>query len=301
MSQCFEDFLIKELDTARNAVVILMEKRDDLLYHQAPVLRQKYMDAFAAEEEPVLAAELEVTLLKKKLTLIQAAINRREKPDLKAIEAELEAERKKLLGELEAGDATLMPVAVLDKKDEEELKSIYRRLVDDFHPSLNGGLTDTQKKLYDQAVEAYRMKNLEELKLINEMLRTPSGGGLSFELVPLEHKGDEALSEMRVNYYEQVGELEGDHELAKEIFPFFEHTEGDLSILEQTELLSKRLDELNAETEKIRNGFPFNAQTVINDPEEAGRYRRELRERGALAATEKKRLEERIAQLTEVG
>lgn len=300
MSQCFEQYLINELNTARNAVVILMENRDDLLYHKAPVLRQRYMDAFAAEEEPVLAAELEVTLLRKKLTLIQAAVNRREKPDLKAIEAELEAERQKLLGELEAGDSTLMPIAVLDKKDEEELRSIYRKLIDDFHPTLNGGLSDTQKKLYDQAAEAYRLKDLEALKLIDEMLRSPSDNGMTIELEPLDPSDDPAFSDMRADYAETVRELEGDHELAKEIFPFFEHTENDLSILEHTGLLQKRLDELTDETEKIKNGFPFNAEAVINDPGEAEQYRRELKERAALAAAEKKRLDERIARLTEV-
>ena len=92
--QTFYDWLAREVTSSRMALVRLYENRDRLLYVEAPQLRKKYMDVIGVYEEPVLQAELEVSLLRRKVELIQIAINRREPVDLIAIDTQLEKEKQ---------------------------------------------------------------------------------------------------------------------------------------------------------------------------------------------------------------
>ena len=93
--QTFYNWLQREVSSSRMALVTLYENRDRLLYVEAPPLRKRYMDIFGAVEEPVLEAELEVSLLRRKVEMIQTALNRREPVDLAAIDARLQDERER--------------------------------------------------------------------------------------------------------------------------------------------------------------------------------------------------------------
>lgn len=56
--QSFGDWLIREVAASRMALISAYEKRDHLLYVEAPPLRKRYMDAIGTVEEGVLQAEL---------------------------------------------------------------------------------------------------------------------------------------------------------------------------------------------------------------------------------------------------
>lgn len=100
LGQTYSKWLEKEVMAIKYALLVVLEKRDKLLYVEEPALREEYMQKIGVYEEQVLKAELEVNLTEKKKQLIQTAINRREPVDLEAIEKQLEEERKEQLGQL---------------------------------------------------------------------------------------------------------------------------------------------------------------------------------------------------------
>ena len=90
--QTFYDWLLREVASSRMALISLYESRDRILYIEAPTLRKKYIGIFGEIENAVLQSELETALLRRKVELIQTAINRRERIDLEQIEAQIKDE-----------------------------------------------------------------------------------------------------------------------------------------------------------------------------------------------------------------
>ena len=133
----FYDCILAELESVRGELMRLYELRDWLLYVEAPPLRERYMEAIGVYEEPVLEAELEVSLLRRKLQLIQAAVNRREPVDMEAIDAAIEKEKEKRLSDLESADMTLDELPSLSGDEQKYLQELYGLVVDTFHPELN--------------------------------------------------------------------------------------------------------------------------------------------------------------------
>ena len=90
LEQTYLKWLGKEVVAAKYALLVALEKRDNLLYIEEPDLKEEYMQKIGMYEEQVLKLELEVFLQEKKKLMIQAAINRREPVDLEAIEKQLD-------------------------------------------------------------------------------------------------------------------------------------------------------------------------------------------------------------------
>ena len=100
LEQTYLTWLGKEVSAAKYALLVALEKKDNLLYIEEPELKEEYMQKIGIYEEQILKLELEVSLQEKKKLLIQTAINRREPIDLEAIEKQLEEERSKQLHRL---------------------------------------------------------------------------------------------------------------------------------------------------------------------------------------------------------
>ncbi len=171
--QTFSSWLQQRIESCRMAMVTLYEKRDHLRYVEAPPLRKKYMDRIGAREEAVLQAELEVSLLRKKVEWIQISINRREPVDLDQIDARLEVERQLEISQLEDADRTLNEIPTLTEAQEHTLQRQYREIIQSFHPAMNLQATDTQRELYAKALEAYKRQDVDAIKLIHEALFKP--------------------------------------------------------------------------------------------------------------------------------
>lgn len=171
--QSFGDWLIREVAASRMALISAYEKRDHLLYVEAPPLRKRYMDAIGTVEEGVLQAELEVALLRRKAELIQIALNRREPVDLAAIAAQLETEKDEKIASMEQADLTLNELPQLAEEQAETLQSQYREIIRNFQPAMNPDISDVQRELYQKALEAYKMQDAAAMQLIYDMLLAP--------------------------------------------------------------------------------------------------------------------------------
>lgn len=294
--QTFYDWLLREVATSRMALIGLYEKKDKLLYVEAPPLRQRYMELIGIHEERVLAAELEVSMLRRKIEMIQSALNRREPVDIKAIDAAIETERAQVISEIEAGDRTLHELPQLSEQEERTLQRQYREITAAFHPAMNPDISETQKELYEKAQNAYRLQDVEAMKLIYDMLFAPEASSatvVSADGTPYDS------GKSRKEYREIASALSTDYKLAKQLYPFFMPLEEDAVVRSSLETYESQRRAVEEEIAGIRAGFPFNAAATLNDKRKTEEYLAELRARAKRCELEKKELQNQITTLTE--
>lgn len=294
--QSFQDWLIREVAASRMALVGLYEQKDKLLYVEAPPLRKRYMEAIGIYEEGVLKAELEAYMLRRKAEMIQIAVNRREPINLQEIDAALELERRQRVGELESKDLTLHELPQLTEQGQHTIQRQYREITSAFHPAMNPDITDTQRELYSKALEAYRLQDVEAMKLIYDMLFVP------VDLSAFEKKAESRVKtaeERREEYREIASALATDYSLARQLYAFFQPLEEDAVVRDVLETYNRQRKLVETEITGIRAGFPFNAQATLNDKSKTEEYLAELRLRTKHAEAEKAELEGRIQRLTE--
>lgn len=293
--QTFYDWLTREVASSRMALVGMYANRDDLLYVQAPQLRKKYMDTIGVMEQPVLEAELELAMLKRKMELIQAAVNRREPIDMEKIEAILAKEKQERIAAVESADMTLHELPQLTEEQMHTLQRQYREITTNFHPAMNKDLTEVQRELYEKAVEAYKMQDVEAMKVIYDALFSPvdTSAGL------VEARHERTAAERRSDYGEIASALTTDYLLAKKLYEQFVPLEEDSVVLDTIRSYDEQRKGVEAEIEKIRQSFPFNAVETMENKEKTEEYLAELRLRAKRYEREKAALEEKIAALTE--
>lgn len=294
-TQTFGDWLIREVAASRMALIAAYEKRDHLLYVEAPPLRKRYMDAFGTVEEGVLQAELEVSLLRRKAELIQIALNRRETVDLAAIEAQLEAEKEEMIAAMERADLTLSELPQLTAQQAQTLQSQYRAIIQNFQPAMNPDISDIQRELYQKALEAYKMQDTAAMQLIYDMLLAPLNmGGV---LLPEAVQQNDAAEKRQELFHSIADELATDYTLAKELYSCFAPCEEDHVIQNALESYKSQREKILAEIDRIRAGFPFNALATLNSPAKTQEYLMELQVRARQCEEERSELERKITEL----
>ena len=294
--QTFSSWLQQRIESCRMAMVTLYEKRDHLRYVEAPPLRKKYMDRIGAREEAVLQAELEVSLLRKKVEWIQISINRREPVDLDQIDARLEVERQLEISQLEGTDRTLNEIPTLTEAQEHTLQRQYREIIQSFHPAMNLQATDTQRELYAKALEAYKRQDVDAIKLIHEALFKPvEEDGIE---LPVRILAAPSVRESLEATEKRALPIATDYALAETLYDCFIPTENDTFTLNAIHRYEEQRRELEEEIAEIRAGFPFNAVATMEDPAKTEEYLAELRIRARRCEAEKAELEGKIADMT---
>ena len=290
LEQTYYKWLEKEVLAIKYALLVVLEKRDKLLYVEEPALREEYMQKIGVYEEQVLKAELEVNLAEKKKQLIQAAINRREPVDLEAIEKQLEEERKEQLEQLNQNYKRDSLQSNLSQEERDELQNLYKEIVNDFHPEVHKELTEFQKQLYERALSAYQKQQLEELRLVHEMLYAKDASQLMFEIPStIEVEESETL--------ELVEQLMEDYSLAAEVFECFEPIEEDGVLLSAKQQYEAREQGIWMEIENIQSRFPFIAKETLQNQEMTKEYLKTLESRMNLCGERLMELNEQITEM----
>ena len=168
-----------EVQKLRTELSILVLERDELRYVECRNIETAYLMKLGALEYQAFEAQCAYLRLKRKAELIQARRNRQEKPDLKAIETQLDAEfadfREKLNEQIEKMNEAIIRsgLDVLSEDDTKELKRLYRRVVRALHPDLHPDISPEQLQLFHRAVEAYQNGDLETMRIIDAMASEP--------------------------------------------------------------------------------------------------------------------------------
>ena len=174
----FPDFekLKSEVEKMRTELSMLLLERDELQFVICKNIETEYMLKLGSIEYKAYEAQCAALRLKRKIELIQAKKNRQEKVIISAIEETLDkefAEYQKQLDEQidKMNDALKRSKAeVLSDEDNKELKKLYRKIVKALHPDINPDVSKAQVNLFDNAVQAYKNRNLDTLRIIVEMV-----------------------------------------------------------------------------------------------------------------------------------
>lgn len=260
---CFITWLKRELTSSRNALLALLEKRDHLLYTEAPGLRNEYMEKIGKEEEMVLESELTTRLLESKFELVQIALNQQKPVDLAYIKQQLQNERQALLTSLASTEQTAEEIPTLNEPEKKELRANYRVILRGFHPQVTTDLTETQKELYEKALNAYKHQNIQAMRLLYEILYPPTGA-----------ETHDVISKATVQRDEKQ---DGDYSLAGLLFTYFSEIETDTMLRQAIQRYTEQRIALSKEIEHLESSFPWNARKTLQSVELTQEYLAELK------------------------
>lgn len=292
-NSCFAGWLAQEVESAQNALLTRIEQLDTLRYVEAPKLRNEYMVKIGTTEDEVLNAELDAKMLQRKLELIQIKRNRREPIDMAEIDQQIEAERQALLVQAETDDAASQRLPQLTEEQQAELQELYHKIVEGFHPQVHPNLTDTEKALYEKAVDAYRNRNLAALKLIDEILFKD---GIAFALKTTLSVVEEDEQQQAAVLAEA---LSADYTLAKQLYPYFVPQQQDAVLRSAAERYTAQRTALEAEIEQLQRVFPFTARETLASEEKTKAYLEQLTLRKLRAQDAEKQLTQKLNRIME--
>ena len=294
-NSCFAGWLAQEVESAQNALLTRIEQLDTLRYVEAPKLRNEYMVKIGTTEEEVLNAELDANMLQRKLELIQIKRNRREPIDMAEIDQQIEAERKELLAQAETADAASQRLPQLTEEQQAELQELYHKIVEGFHPQVHPNLTDTEKALYEKAVDAYRNRNLAALKLIDEILFKDNMSLVLQASLSIDDAEEDEQQQAAV----LAEALSADYTLAKQLYPYFVPQQQDTVLRSAAERYTAQRTILEAEIEQFQQVFPFTARETLASEEKTKAYLEQLSLRKLRALDAQKTLTQKINSILE--
>ena len=203
----------------------------------------------------------------------------------------MEEERQKQLNHInETYKAGKHENGTLTAEEKEELQSLYKEIVDEFHPEVHVNITAYQKELYDKALEAYKRQNLEELRLIHEMLFDSGENMLSIRELSQEETQDMELADL-------IEDVLEDYSLAAELYNCFEALQEDAVLLETKKRYESKQAVAFAEIEKIQLRFPFIAKATLREESKLKEYLDSLAGRKNSAENRLNELQVEIAQM----
>lgn len=210
--------LTARLEQLRLEFLELFTSHKDMIENDAALLTSVYLEKLGRFQLELLQKQTEAARLKMKMNLIQAAINRDERPDLQAIEAKLRAQLKSYYEQIEAqakaiDEAKKLLSVLLSDEETKKLKEIFRILCKRLHPDLNPNLTDDERDLFVRVKTAYELQNLAELQKI--LLYIDGSAKENIKLVSI----DEKLERIK-NLEKNITALKNKISLLKQNFPF---------------------------------------------------------------------------------
>ncbi len=168
-----------EMEKLRTEISMLLLERDELRLVICKNIETKYMLALGSLEYKAFELNCEVLRIKRKIDLIQAKKNRQEKIVLSVIEELLDEEfaafQRQLDEQIDKMNKAIDHSQGRPLTDEEtkEIKKLYRSIVKSLHPDLHPEVTSAKIQLFQNAVQAYENGDLDNLRIISEMVDDP--------------------------------------------------------------------------------------------------------------------------------
>lgn len=253
--------LREEIKKLKTELSMLVLEFDELQFIICPNIKTAYQMAFGALELRVFDAYCLYLRLRRMVDMIRARQNRREKVDLKAIEAALDQEFDEYMAQREEQLRMLNEAIERSKadflSDEEtaELKKLYRTAVKALHPDLHPDQTPEEASLFLKAVSAFQNGDLRLMRVVCEAI----GGGTP------QFSQTDSLEELRV----------------------------------ERDRLKQSLSEIKAEMEAFKKKPPYTLRPYVDDAEKADELKQSLQEKLSGYESANERLQQMIWEMTE--
>ena len=312
--------LLKEMRKLRARVIELTAQRDDLLYHICPALQAKYDENIGSVERELLAAQMYLKEKQRIIEILQAQLNRQEKPSMKEAE-------KKAHEEFRAYEEEL-------KKKAEEARSFREHWE-----------KETQWSKHEQESSAGKKTGKKgEKKSSSTQSTDPAGEGCKrlgasedvydedYDAEPGGREDEDPIHELkrlyrqivkrlhpdvhpnptererdllnRANKAYKAGDVEEMRRISEELAgteqteESFEDTEeGRNRLRELIRTLRKRCKALEEEIRHIKTSFPYTAKALLDDDKALEMKRQELLDQLAEVRALLEKVDEYIAEL----
>ena len=308
--------LLETVRKLRARVIELTAERDDLLYHICPALQAKYDEKIGSVEREILAAQMYLKEKQRIIEILQAQLNRQEKPSMKEAE-------KKAHEEFRAYEEDLKKKAEEARRFREhwenetqwsrhEQESRDRKKENRTEQSAEteqpaGTEAETHKRIgFGEGQDEDPINEInEDEDPIHELKRLyrqivkrlhpdvhPNPTEREKDLLDRANKAYKAgdLEEMRKIWEELSGTEQSEES--------FEDTEeGRAQLRELIEKLCKRCAELEKEIRQIKTSFPYTIKALLDDDRALEMKHRELVGRLAEVRAMLDKIDEYIAEL----
>lgn len=149
----------------------LYTRHKDMVENESIILTSLYLEKLGHLQLESLKKQTEAARLNMKMKLIQAAINRDEKPDLFQIENLLNSRMKDYYAQIEAQSAALDDAKnclshLIPEDEAKKLKELFRVLCKRLHPDLHPNQKEEEKDLFVKVKAAYELNRLTDLQNI---------------------------------------------------------------------------------------------------------------------------------------
>ena len=249
--------LKEEFDRLQKEYADLVTQREELDV-EGPQIEALYMQTVGKLQYDLLMLQADMALLKKKRDMLQACINRGEKPDWVVIELELkvtfESMNEKLKREEEELNKAKEYIRQHMTEEEQrsdaekvEIRTLYKRLVHRLHPDLHPDQTEWERNLFLKVQAAHMAMELEKLRQYEAELETG---------MPSSSVDGNSIEEWE----------------------------------ERVEKLKARIEALRLEIEQLESKFPFTYRQKVHDMEWVSAKQEELNVKIAHLMEEKVRM-----------
>ncbi len=230
--------LTRELEQLHLEFIDLFTRHKDMVENDSVMLTSLYLEKLGHLQLELLQKQTEAARMKMQMNLIQAAINRNEKPNYNLIDMELKERLKNYYADIEAQSAAIDQAKqvlshLISEEDTIKLKETFRVLCKRLHPDLNPNQTEDEKDLFIKVKAAYDLQRLDDLQKI-----------LLF------------LDESNI---EKLALIPGDEKKAR-----IEHLKINISALKD-------------KIAQLKQSFPFSMEVLIFDDEYINRKQEEIR------------------------
>ena len=170
----------REIDALRENLSVLIEEHESLLYGERDVLLAKYNRDLGYLEHELFLLEVEIAELRRRIAILQADINLGRTVTVERVarlDEEIRIEFEKFRAEIEEKDRELQrsvdlldSVHLMKPEDMRELKTLYRRICQRYHPDVGGREVERWEQIWSTLQHAYRAGDLDLLKALAETL-----------------------------------------------------------------------------------------------------------------------------------
>ena len=171
---------LREMDALRENLSVLIEEHESLLYGERDVILAKYNRDVGYLEHELFLLEVEIAELRRRIAILQADINLGRTVTverLARLDEEIRIEFEKFRAGIEEKERELCrSVDLLDSahlmkpEDVRELKTLYRRICQRYHPDVGGREVERWEQIWSTLQHAYRAGDLDLLKALAETL-----------------------------------------------------------------------------------------------------------------------------------
>jgi hypothetical protein len=167
-----QQVLREQFCSLRKEFTELFTRKNEMQTYEESSLTSLYLSTVGEKQHEVFCLRTKIAVIKLRIELIQAYINRNEMPELKTVDEEIHirfADHKKKIEEnvrqLSAAKE-YMKNSFISADEMKEMKDTYRIIIKKLHPDINPGLSEYETELFIKAQAAYHLGSFMALREI---------------------------------------------------------------------------------------------------------------------------------------